>query len=108
MLLLLFINILADSVLRPIYIGETRKQVKVRICQHKSISTKTGRRTLDTPNSKIYSHSFEENHPIHEEDFKIIALCPEKNLRVLESIFIHDFKPCPNDQQSSYDLNILG
>ena len=90
------------------YIGETRKQVKVRICQHKGISPRTGRRTLDPPNSKIYSHSFEENHPIYEDDFKIIARCPEKHLRILESIFIHDFKPCLNDQQSSYNLNILG
>ena len=90
------------------YIGETRKQVKVRICQHKGISPRTGRRTLDPPISKIYSHSFEENHPIYEDGFKIIARCPEKHLRILESIFIHDFKPCLNDQQSSYDLNILG
>ena len=37
-----------------------------------------GWRTLDPPNSKIYNHSFEENHPIYEEDFKIIARCPEK------------------------------
>ena len=43
----------------------------------------TGRRTLDPPNSKIYSHSFEENHPIYEDDFKIIARCPEKHLRIL-------------------------
>ena len=42
------------------------------------------------------------------QDFKIIVRCPEKHLRILESIFIHDFKPCLNDQQSSYDLNILG
>ena len=56
----------------------------------------------------IVVHSFEENHPIYEDDFKIIARCPEKHLRILESIFIHDFKPCLNDQQSSYDLNILG
>ena len=90
------------------YIGETRKQVKVRICQHKGISPRTGRRTHDPPNSKIYSHSFEENHPIYEDDFKIIARCPEKQLRILESIFIHDFNSCLNDQQSSYDLNILG
>ena len=81
--------------------------MEVRICQHKGISPRTGRCTLDPPNSKIYSHSFEENHPIYEEDFKI-ARCPEKHLRILESIFIHDFKPCLYDQLSSYDLNILG
>ena len=89
-----------------------RKQVKVRICQHYLlpvfISPRTGKRTLDPPNSKIYSHSFEENYQIYEEDFKIIARCPEKHLRILESIFIHDFKPCLNDQKSSYDVNILG
>ena len=45
---------------------------------------------------------------MYEDDFKIIALCPEKHLRVLESIFIHYFKPYHNDQQSSNDLNILG
>ena len=55
-----------------VYIGETRKQVKVRICHHKGISPRTGRRTLDPPNSKIYSHSFEENHPIYEDDCKDI------------------------------------
>ena len=55
------------------YFGETRKQLKVKICQHKGISPRTDGRTLDPPNSKIYSHSFEENHPIYE-DFKIILL----------------------------------
>ena len=40
----------------------------------------TGRHTLDPPNSKIYSYSFEENNLIYEDDFKIIAQCPEKTL----------------------------
>ena len=39
---------------------------------------------------------------------KLLPGAQKKHLRILESIFIHDFKPCLNDQQSSYDLNILG
>ena len=54
----------------------------------------------------FWQHS--EREHLYEDDFKIIARCPEKHLRILESIFIYDFKPCLNDQQSSYDLNILG
>ena len=89
-------------------IVETRKQLKVIICQQKCISPRTSRHTLDPPNSKmIYSHSFEENHLVYEDDFKIVARSPEKHLRLLESISIHDFKPCLYDQHSCY-LNILG
>ena len=60
------------------------------------------------PNSKIYSHSFEENHPIMYMKISKLLPVPKKHHRVLESILIHDFKACLNYQQSFYDLNILG
>ena len=89
------------------YIGETRKQVRVRICQHKGISHRTGVPLSNPESSKIFNHSINNDHPIHEDQFQILAQCRENDLRILESIYIFDQKPSLNDYASSFDLNIL-
>ena len=45
------------------YIGETKKQLKVRISQHKGISFRTYRPLSSFDSSKIYEHAFDSNHP---------------------------------------------
>jgi hypothetical protein len=88
------------------YIGETRKQLKVRMCQHKGISFRTGNMVAST-NSKIFDHFLEYSHSIKDNNFKIISKCPSNDLKILESILIHKSKPTLNEHGSSADLFIL-
>ena len=79
----------------------------VRICQHKGISFRTGK-TLSTMSlSKIRENAIEKNHPIKEINFKILDSCNRNQLRLLESIYIHQQNSNLNDQASSAPLFIL-
>ena len=88
------------------YIGETKKQLEVRICQHKGKSFRTGKPISDI-NSKIYHHFFENSHSIKHENFSIISRCKQQDTKILESIFLHSERPTLNDRNSSYQLCIL-
>ena len=55
------------------YIGETKKQLRVRISQHKGISFRTNRPLSSFDSSKIYDHAFDSNHPISDDSFKILS-----------------------------------
>ena len=90
------------------YIGETQKQLRVRVCQHRGVSFRNPSTVLSNQeNSKILEHSFDQNHPISEKDFKILTTCNSYDLRTLESIFIYDQKPHLNSQGASTELFIL-
>ena len=57
------------------YVGQTRKQMKVRISNHKNISFRTGA-SLTTPgNSSIFDHFISTGHPIKDNNFKILTSC---------------------------------
>ena len=71
------------------YIGETKKQLKVRISQHKGISFRTNRPLSSFDSSKIYEHVFDSNHPISDDSFKILSNSTVFDLKVLESLYIH-------------------
>lgn len=88
------------------YIGETTKQMAIRIAQHRGRSFRTDG-PLSTINSSIYNHFEESDHCIKTENFKILATSNIFDLRTLESIYIHDQKPSLNDYNSSVVLNIL-
>ena len=76
------------------YIGETGKQLKVRVCQHRAVSFRNPMTVLSNPeNSKILAHSFDKNNPISGNNFKILT--------TLESIFIFEQKPQLNCQGAS-------
>jgi hypothetical protein len=90
------------------YIGETSKQFKVRVCQHRGISYRSGNVLSDSDNSKIFVHSVSNDHVIKKENFKILAQCNNQNdLRLLESIYIHNMHPNLNEQDRSVPLYIL-
>ena len=103
---LLFTNTIADSV-RPAIIGQTRKQLKIRMSQHKGRSFRTGQLLASPEFSNIRNHAFESDHPILDDNFIIIDTCDSFDLRLLESIYIHKKKPYLNDQNSSTELSIL-
>ena len=58
-------------------------------------------------NSKIFEHFEQKDHPIRVEDFKILTSCPNEDLFILESIYIHKLNPTLNERNSSFDLCIL-
>ena len=88
------------------YVGQTSKQLKVRVSQHKGCSFRSNNPLTNPEKSNILDHSLTANHPITLENFKILASCDRFDLRLLESLFIHKLKPSLNDEHSSTDLLI--
>ena len=84
------------------YIGETRKQLKV-----KGISFRTGNMLNSVEKSKILDHSLNSGHCTSKNNFKILDSCQPFDLRILESLYIHKIKPSLNDNASSVELYIL-
>ena len=89
------------------YIGQTVKQLKVRISQHKGRSFRTNSLLSCPENSKILDHSLNSGHPIIDNNFKILDSCKNNDLRILESLWIHKVKPSLNDLSSSAGLSII-
>ena len=89
------------------YIGETEKQLKVRISQHEGISFRTNRPLSSFDSSKIYEHAFDNNHPISDDSFKILSNSNVFDLNVLESLYILRLQLNLNDYNSSFDLHIV-
>ena len=103
-----------ESPLPPIILGGPPinfwlggKQLKIRISQHRGRSFRTDQLLTSPEFSNIRNHAHENNHPIHDCNFKILDTCNSFDLRLLESIYIHKKKPSLNDQNSSTELNIL-
>ena len=88
------------------YIGETTRHLCTRIAEHRGVSIRTGK-NLSSPKSNIFKHFVDTGHTISAENFKIISNCTRENLKLTESIFIHDRKPNLNNMDSSTPLNIL-
>jgi len=90
------------------YIGETRKQLKVRICQHQMKSFRTNSMLASITPSKIAEHMINYDHQINYNSFKILSSCDNPfDQKILESIYIDRFKPNLNDHSSSVELNIV-
>ena len=89
------------------YIGQTRKQLQIRMSQHKGRSFRTGQLLASPEFSNIRNHDFESDHPILDDNFKILDTCDSFDLRLLESIYIHKKKPYLSDQNCSTELSIL-
>ena len=89
------------------YIGQTVKQLKVRISQHKGRSFRINSLLSCPENSKILDHSLNSGHPIIVNNFKILDSCKNNDLRILESLWIHKLKPSLNDRSSSAELSII-
>ena len=89
------------------YIGETSRHIITRVCDHKGISSRTGRPLTKPGNSRILEHSTSCNHSIGLSDFKVLKTCKALDLKLTESVCIHRFKPDLNNHEQSVPLNIL-
>ena len=88
------------------YIGESSRHYRTRVSEHCGISPRTGLR-LTKPNSNIYKHFEEKDHEILRENFSIMSYHSPWELKVAESIAIHEIKPNLNGTVASVELNIL-
>ena len=88
------------------YVGETGRHMYTRVAEHMGISPRTGL-PVTHPKSNIFSHFTDTGHRISETSFKTIISSQNSNLKLLESICIHQLKPILNDKQYSTPLNIL-
>ena len=92
------------------YYGKTKRQFKVRICEHLGISHLTGKK-VKIDNNKLMA--IQEHHlcckyfPSYE-DFPILTR--ESNdfkLKIMESLLIARDKPCLNKADSSSSLELF-
>ena len=92
---------------QSIYIGETKRHLISRICEHKGISFRTNRPLSNPSHSNIRQHAFNCDHPISTSNFSLLSKCAPNDLKLLESIYIQKIVPSLNNQNSSCPLNIL-
>ena len=88
------------------YFGSTTRHFKVRLCEHRGMSSRTGRPLASPAFSSIRDHCTNSHNRLPKEiEFKVISRT--KNLvkiRILESLYISKFKPKLNNMQSSFPL----
>ena len=90
------------------YVGETKRNLKLRIAEHKGVSARTGRPLTQPSLSQIRSHCQQSNHEFSESDFNILSkVTYPGDTRILESVYIKYLKPQLNNQGASYPLSIL-
>ena len=90
------------------YIGETKRNLKYRIAEHKGISPRTNKPITNPSFSSIREHSHEHDHVFTSDDFRIIhKLDDHSDRKLLESIYIKYHKPELNTQLVSDRLRVL-
>ena len=85
-----------------------RERVKTRIADHNGFSSRTGLPLTSRIKINIYSHFSKTDHEILPGYFEAVQSLKQQNeLRTVESIDIHRFKPTLNEMIASVPLNIL-
>ena len=90
---------------KALYIGSTSRQLKCRVFEHLGTSVRSGNLLASPPFSSVREHKLQSNHPIHAENFSILSRT-NFNLLVMESLFIHKYKPTLNNN-SPVDLSLV-
>ena len=89
------------------YVGESSRHLRTRIAEHRNISPRTSKPYATESKSNIYKHYLETGHEVVCDDFEVLASDSNVNLKVIESIFIHQLKPSLNGNLYSTPLNVL-
>ena len=90
------------------YVGSTTRTLRSRVCEHAGRSFRTNNILASPPHSAIRSHAERCSLPVRLEDFTVLGGAPNViELRILESLFIHQSKPKLNDMQSAFPLQIV-
>lgn len=89
------------------YMGSTARQLFMRCSEHLGRSFRTNQFVSRPSHSSIRDHCEIHDHPIHPDNFSVIGNNNNKSdLRILESLFIHKYRPTLNDMQSAVPLNV--
>ena len=88
------------------YVGETARHLHTRISEHRGVSHRTGHLLNKTPNSNIFKHYLDTGHDVLPSQFEVVCNISQ-NLKLTESIVIHQLKPSLNENLSSVKLNIV-
>ena len=90
------------------YVGSTARTLRTRVAEHAGRSFRTGNRLAKPPHSSIRSHAESCDVPVTLDNFKILSSTSDQiDLRIMESLFIHQYRPVLNDTQSSFPLKIV-
>ena len=91
-----------------LYLGETCRQLHVRISDHMGISAYTGNKISQTSLFSVLMHSKNTGHPILYDDFSILA-SGTSQFRVLirESLVISKLKPSLNKNIRSFPFSLF-
>jgi hypothetical protein len=90
------------------YVGSTTRTLRTRIAEHAGRSFRTGNLLAKPPHSSIRSHAEKCDVPVTLDDFTILCNTSDQtDLRIMESLFIHQHRPLLNDTQSSFPLKIV-
>ena len=88
------------------YIGETSRHFNTRVAEHMGVSPRTGA-PMAKVNSNVYNHFLESGHQVKRDDFSILYSRDSYEIKISESISLHQFKPNLNDKIYSVPLEIL-
>ena len=103
-----FIYKFTCSACNSTYVGSSNKAYRFRICQHLGISHRTRRKLTTVTESTPREHAETHDHPIREQDFKIIAQATSAyDTRLLESLYIATESPTLNKDKQATKLHIV-
>ena len=89
------------------YIGEKIRHFATRIAQRKIVSVRTGYRLASSGESRIREHFSQAQKSFCIENFSVLHASNEFDIKICESIYIHQFNPNLNSMNLSTSLNIL-
>ena len=90
------------------YIGSSSLQMFRRVAQHRGVSFRTNRPLNKVDFSSIREHCHEKDHRFQIDNFSILSTCNSKNdLKLLESIYIHNEKPSLNRNKLATPLHMV-
>lgn len=78
------------------YIGQTSRHLKVRSAEHMGLSWRTEKAITFTGQSAIHDHIVCSGHQASYDSFTVLSRCDKRDLSILESLFINQFKPSLN------------
>ena len=90
-----------------VYVGSTCRTLRVRASEHRGFSSRTGQ-PLQTPtHSSVRLHAERCRGDVMLEDFQVVdGHKNQSDLRILESLYIHQQKPNLNEMSSAFNLRI--
>ena len=93
------------------YLGSSVRALKTRVSEHAGISYRTDRPLTNKPYSAIFDHNSKCQPSISQitiDNFRIIDFARhETDLRILESIHLHQNEPRLNQEQSAFKLSVI-